>query len=399
MRLPALLTAAGLTAVALAVGVSGPAAGTAAAAEPASGTLRARVAALQAEVDRAGDRLAAGAGAYEAASRRLAVLTQQQFAVASELDRQDGLTSLSRSGVSALVRAAYKGGGLPPAVSALLSGDPRALADLDHLRRTVGDADTSRRTALADLTLTRSRTAGLLERKAALRRQALTEQQAVDERQRQVSAQAADLAQQLTATAAALQTALAREAETSRRTAAARAAEAARLAAARAAAVTGYAVPGQATSYVPGAVTPSRGGGCAPAAPHGYANGFLPAEVLCPLPGRPDQRLRTDAAQSFSAMDAARVASGLPALCLTDTYRDYAGQVDVFARKPGLAAVPGRSQHGWGLAIDFCGGVERFDGEAHLWLKANAARFGWVHPAWAEPGGSRPEAWHWEFQG
>jgi LAS superfamily LD-carboxypeptidase LdcB len=84
---------------------------------------------------------------------------------------------------------------------------------------------------------------------------------------------------------------------------------------------------------------------------------------------------------------------------VTDSYRSYAAQVDVFARKPGLAAVPGRSKHGWGLAVDFCGGVQSFDGEAHHWMQANAARYGWVHPAWAEPGGSMPEPWHWEFQG
>ncbi|MCU1693861.1 MAG: peptidase, partial [Frankiales bacterium] len=171
-------------------------------------------------------------------------------------------------------------------------------------------------------------------------------------------------------------------------------------AAERAAAVTGYSTtPGYvAPDYVPGAVSPAAGGGCAPPSDHGYANGFLPDEVLCPLPGRPGERLRTDAAQAFAAMDAARTAAGLPRLCITDSYRSYAGQVDVFVRKPGLAAVPGRSQHGWGLALDMCGGVERFDGEAHLWMLANAPRFGWAHPAWAEPGGSRPEAWHWEFR-
>jgi hypothetical protein len=28
----------------------------------------------------------------------------------------------------------------------------------------------------------------------------------------------------------------------------------------------------------------------------------------------------------------------------------------------------------------------------------NAPRYGWINPAWAQPGGSGPqEAWHWEF--
>jgi hypothetical protein len=30
-------------------------------------------------------------------------------------------------------------------------------------------------------------------------------------------------------------------------------------------------------------------------------------------------------------------------------------------------------------------------------MKANAGTFGWVHPDWAEPSGSKPEPWHWEF--
>ena len=31
------------------------------------------------------------------------------------------------------------------------------------------------------------------------------------------------------------------------------------------------------------------------------------------------------------------------------------------------------------------------------WLTANAPGFGWVHPAWAQPSGSKPEPWRWEF--
>jgi LAS superfamily LD-carboxypeptidase LdcB len=84
-------------------------------------------------------------------------------------------------------------------------------------------------------------------------------------------------------------------------------------------------------------------------------------------------------------------------VCVTDSYRSYAAQVDVYHRKPGLAAVPGTSEHGWGLAVDLCGGVQTYGTPAFNWMKANAPRFGFHHPAWAEPSGSRPEAWHWEF--
>ena len=84
---------------------------------------------------------------------------------------------------------------------------------------------------------------------------------------------------------------------------------------------------------------------------------------------------------------------------MTDSYRSYSAQVDLFQRKPGLAAVPGTSEHGWGLAVDFCGGIEDSGSSASAWMRSNAGRFGWFHPSWAEPSGNRPEPWHWEFQG
>ena len=384
-----------------------PAPVAAAAQEPASRTLADRVRALQADVDEAGRALEAGARTYQQGERRLAELTQQQFAVAQDLDGLSVAGTRTQSGVDALVRAAYKGSGVPPVVTALLSGDPRTLSDLARVQATVDRADSSHRADLARLVATRERTARLLQRKAALRRQALAQQQEVDRHQREVSAAAALQAERLTRTAQALGAALAREAEQARLRAEQARQQAEALAAARAAAARSateqqavLAAAAISAAAVVGPALPTTGtGGCAPAAPHGYANGFLPDAVLCALPGRPFHRLRTDAARSFAAMDAARTAAGLPALCLTDSYRDYLSQVSVFARKPHLAAVPGRSQHGWGLALDLCGGAERFDGEAHLWLRANAPSFGWVHPAWAEPGGSRPEAWHWEFLG
>jgi LAS superfamily LD-carboxypeptidase LdcB len=85
------------------------------------------------------------------------------------------------------------------------------------------------------------------------------------------------------------------------------------------------------------------------------------------------------------------------ALCVTDAYRPYAEQVAVKRASPGLAATPGKSQHGLGLALDLCGGVQSFASPAHLWMKRNAPLYGWFHPAWAEPTGSMPEPWHWEF--
>ena len=131
----------------------------------------------------------------------------------------------------------------------------------------------------------------------------------------------------------------------------------------------------------------------------GAANGFLDRSALCPLDGAPGHALRADAAAAFNRMTAAALADRGTRLCVNDSYRSYAGQVSVFRRKPHLAAVPGTSRHGLGVAVDLGCGAERFGSSAYRWLKANAGRFGWVHPAWAEPGGSLPEPWHWEYVG
>ncbi len=135
------------------------------------------------------------------------------------------------------------------------------------------------------------------------------------------------------------------------------------------------------------------GGGVGPWG--GHTNGRIPLDELCPVAGS-GQQLRCDAAVAVEAMMAAHLAeTGVP-LIITDAYRDYAGQVDVARRKPNLAAEPGYSNHGWGLAIDAA--VGSWDSQTFLWLQANAHRYGWHHPAWARIDGSKPEPWHWEFR-
>lgn len=131
----------------------------------------------------------------------------------------------------------------------------------------------------------------------------------------------------------------------------------------------------------------------------GFANGQVPAENLCPLPGGGGQSLRSDAAAAFVELDAAYTVTHGEALCITDSYRDLASQVVLRAAKPTLAAVPGTSNHGWGVAVDLCGAPARFGTAEHQWLRVNAPLHGWFHPAWAAQGGSKPEPWHWEFAG
>ena len=128
-----------------------------------------------------------------------------------------------------------------------------------------------------------------------------------------------------------------------------------------------------------------------------YPNGRRPASALCPLYAAAGESLARDAAMAFNAMSNAYQRQTGSALCVTDSYRSYAEQVAVKLARPKLAAAPGTSQHGLGLAVDLCGGVQSFANPAHLWLQRHAPLYGWFHPAWAEPSGVLPEPWHWEF--
>lgn len=126
------------------------------------------------------------------------------------------------------------------------------------------------------------------------------------------------------------------------------------------------------------------------------SNGQLRDAELCAL-WQDGHRQQPEATLSLTALnDAFRAKFGRD-ICLTDSYRTYGSQQRVAWTKPGLAAVPGRSMHGWGLAIDLCG--ESYSSSAVWnWLKANGPVYGWDNPAWARPGGSGPlEPWHWEY--
>ena len=141
--------------------------------------------------------------------------------------------------------------------------------------------------------------------------------------------------------------------------------------------------------------------GCDAASHHSekYGNGRIPRTVLCELPGGSGEQLRTDAAIAFVRLASGyQQAFGEP-ICVTDGYRTLGEQQQLRSRKPRLAARPGTSEHGWGLAVDLACGVESFRSERHAWMVDNAEAYGWFHPDWAQRGGSKPEPWHWEYAG
>jgi hypothetical protein len=210
----------------------------------------------------------------------------------------------------------------------------------------------------------------------------------------QVSAlqlKSAQAASRLTAAQTAYQTSLERAAL--QRIAAATAAH---NSVARAAAVKEAAALAADTAGAPGgaALCDAAAAGPYPAGPWGgYADGFIPSSQLCSIAG--GGRLRPDAAAAFDNMSQAYAQVFGSNLCVTDSYRSYTEQVRVFRQRPSLAAVPGTSNHGWGLAIDLGCGLQSSRSAQYRWMVANAARFGWVHPAWAVHDPFEP--WHWEF--
>jgi LAS superfamily LD-carboxypeptidase LdcB len=137
----------------------------------------------------------------------------------------------------------------------------------------------------------------------------------------------------------------------------------------------------------------------------GLENGKLPTSILTPIHGG---YLHHKAADAFLAMyaDAKKSKILLEPTSTADTYRRYSIQLKTFlARydqtvrkslpkkfqgklwwlKPGFAgaAVPGTSNHGWGLAVD----IAHCNQKTLEWLLQNADKYGF---SWED----QSEPWH-----
>ncbi|WP_407319875.1 M15 family metallopeptidase [Isoptericola halotolerans] len=139
--------------------------------------------------------------------------------------------------------------------------------------------------------------------------------------------------------------------------------------------------------------TPENPPGCETPVQGGWSNGRLPGDQLC-APWDGAVLVRADVARSLVELNDLYTARFGEPMCITDGYRSYDQQVATKAAKGYLAATPGTSNHGWGLAVDLC--PETYAGERGTWLHEHAPALGWVNPDWAQPGGSKPEPWHWE---
>lgn len=158
----------------------------------------------------------------------------------------------------------------------------------------------------------------------------------------------------------------------------------------------------------------------------GQQNGRLPLAILVSTPGQaggPVVRLVEPAARAWRALCAAARSKGhvLKATSSADSYRTYQQQVNTFTSRyqldpipdrpfrlwdsdnsgtpekwwqlpnTAVAAVPGTSNHGYGLAVDTGeerdsdSGTESIDAATLAWLVANERTFGFSHEVQSEP--------------
>ena len=154
-----------------------------------------------------------------------------------------------------------------------------------------------------------------------------------------------------------------------------------------------------------------------PSSLQGQQNGKVDADLLRSVttPGG-TATLVTPANRSWLALEDAARKDGFT-LGPYSTYRSYASQEKLFTqrytteqiattdrkvwnhtryyKKPGVpvTAAPGTSNHGWGLALDLRSNDYPLQYENHpavVWLKANAARFGFSAEI-------QSEKWHWRY--
>jgi len=153
-------------------------------------------------------------------------------------------------------------------------------------------------------------------------------------------------------------------------------------------------------------------------------NGRLPEAILQKVPGLGSHKFLVDVVDDLTKLTAAFKKQFGNDIILTDAYRTYDVQVTTKRDKGTLAATPGTSNHGWGLAFDFNtndkayisgnnGGTvvaddivvavgvgtskaSSFDSLVYKWLFENAPKYNFYNPPWARPGGKNPEAWHFE---
>jgi D-alanyl-D-alanine carboxypeptidase len=120
-----------------------------------------------------------------------------------------------------------------------------------------------------------------------------------------------------------------------------------------------------------------------------YGNGKIPEEALGRV-GDTNHKLWAPAAENLNKMIEDAKREGVK-IGITDSYRPYTEQVDLARRKGlysqgGLAAKPGTSEHGWGMATDL-----DLNAKALNWMRQHGKDYGFVENV-------PRESWHWAYR-
>lgn len=123
---------------------------------------------------------------------------------------------------------------------------------------------------------------------------------------------------------------------------------------------------------------------------------------LVPIEGHKGAMAHPIVAAKFKELESLAKKDGIN-LAITDSYRTYDEQVRLKATKGNLAATPGTSKHGVGLAFDLTGGNGTSQAQAYEWLRKNAPNAGWANyvggygPDTRGKNGTQVEPWHWQI--
>jgi hypothetical protein len=126
--------------------------------------------------------------------------------------------------------------------------------------------------------------------------------------------------------------------------------------------------------------TPSTGGKGKPPGITSENARLLDSELVTIVTkGGRDYKLYKDAAAGYNTLKAAAAAAGYNLdAALTSGYRDYATQEQLYnnflsGKAAYITAEPGKSNHGWGKAIDVSSGA----GAINDWLRKNCVKYNW----------------------
>jgi hypothetical protein len=133
----------------------------------------------------------------------------------------------------------------------------------------------------------------------------------------------------------------------------------------------------------------------------GYRNGRIPSEYLKVVNGK--HRLYPEVADAFIEMQNKYKADTGNIFTVNEGYRSLQTQIDYIPQKglynksapvdsansTGKAGVPGKSNHGFGLAVDISTRGLEYASPEYKWLEKNAGAFGFTN--------IEGEAWHWEY--